>query len=401
MHGLLPNSAAIDGGDNNSCPATDQRSLTRPVDGNGSGTAVCDIGSFEARNQLTVSDVTVEEGDSGTTTAVFAVTLSPPSSQPVTVDYATADETAVAGSDYTAASGSLTFAPGETERFVSVDVAGDLADEPDKTFLLSLSNASDADILDGQGVATIVDNDGLPSLAIGGVAVNEGNNGLAIAQFTLTLSPASADDVTVAFATQNGTAVSGSDYVAANGTITFSPGQTVRLIEISINSDAVDEGDSESFTVQLSNPNNANVADAAALGTIVDDDAARVGLQPGPAVNEGQSGTRTAVFYVTLTTPAAFPVTVDFYTASSSSSTAATPGVDYESTSGTLNFAPGETSQTVDVTFFGDRDEEPDEQFNLYLSSANPIPIYANVSTATILNDEGVNVLYLPLVANP
>jgi hypothetical protein len=317
------------------------------------------------------------------------------------VDYATVDETAVAGSDYTAASGSLTFAPGETERFVSVDVTGDLADEPDKTFWLSLSNASDADILDGQGVATIVDNDGFPSLTIGDVAVNEGNSSLTIAQFTLTLSPASADEVTVDFATQNGTAVSGSDYVAANGTITFSPGQTVRLIEISINGDAVDEGDSESFTVQLSNPNNANVADGAAVGTIADDDVARVGLQPGPSVNEGQSGTRTAVFYITLTTPAAFLVTVDFYTASSSGGTAATPGVDYESTSGTLSFAPGETSQTVVVTLFGDQDEEPDEQFNLYLSNADPVPIYANVSTATILNDEGVNLIYLPLVANP
>ena len=99
------------------------------------------------------------EGDSGTKPASFAVTLSQATTVPVTVAYATADATATQPADYAAASGSLTFAPGETAKSVAVDVKGDLLEEPNETFALSLSNPAGATLGTAQGTGTIVDDD--------------------------------------------------------------------------------------------------------------------------------------------------------------------------------------------------------------------------------------------------
>jgi hypothetical protein len=112
--------------------------------------------------ELSVDDVTVAEGNAGTAAAVFTVRLSAASSQPVTGSYATADQTATAGTDYQAASGALSFAPGTLTRTVSVDVLGDAAIEPDETFALNLSGAVGATVADGQGVGTIADDDAPP-----------------------------------------------------------------------------------------------------------------------------------------------------------------------------------------------------------------------------------------------
>lgn len=399
-HALLPGSAALDNGGNSGCPASDQRGVTRPVDGDSDGSAVCDIGAFEVRSQLLVSDLFVVEGDSGPASAVFTITLSPPSTQIVTVAYATADGTALAGSDYTSDNGSLTFTPGQASQFVTILVNGDTDDEPDETFSLDLTDPANADILDGQAIATILDDDGLSTLTIADVTVAEGNSGSTTAEFTVSLSPASTDVVTVEFATVAGTAAANSDYEPANGTLTFSPNQTTQIIAVTIHGDLIDEGDSESFTVQLSNAVNANLGDPQATGLIMDDDTARVSLDVGPMVQEGNSGTRTADFTINLDTPAAFPVTVDYSTSSGTGGNFATPGVDFEPISGTLHFAAGETEQTVSVLIYGDTEEEADELFNMSLSNAAPISIYASASLGHILNDDGLpqKTLYLPLL---
>jgi hypothetical protein len=111
---------------------------------------------------LAVDDVTVAEGTSGTTAATFTVRLSSVGAQPVTVSYATANGTAVAPADYAAASGPLTFPPGTTARSVTVMVAGDAVVEPDETFSLQLTAPANATIADGQGLATISDDDAPP-----------------------------------------------------------------------------------------------------------------------------------------------------------------------------------------------------------------------------------------------
>lgn len=139
----------------------------------------------------------------GTTTAVFTVGLSQASTQPVTVQYATAGGTAIAGSDFTQVAGTITFAPGETSRTVSVPIVRDLIGEPTETFSLQLSNVSGATLARASAVATIVDDDSgpapPPSISIGNVSITEGNSGTKAARFTLTLSAAAGGPISVSY----------------------------------------------------------------------------------------------------------------------------------------------------------------------------------------------------------
>jgi hypothetical protein len=399
-HALRPGSPAIEGGSNANCPATDQRGVLRPFDGDNSGTAVCDIGAVEAERQLVIADTSVLEGTGGMSTAIFTVTLAPAGSQPVTVDYATVDGTAVAPADYTATSGTLTFVAGQTTRTISVPIVADDVDELNETFFVHLSNANGATILIGTAVGTIIDDDGLPTLSVNDMSLTEGNSGVQQMIFTVTLSPASPDTVTVAYTTVNGTAVAPADYSATSGALTFSPGQTSQPISVPIFGDIIDEGASEQFTVQLSNPTNAVLDQATGVGTILDDDTARLTHQTGPTILEGNSGLTPATFTVTLSTPAAFPITVEYTLASGCCADGATAGVDFLGPfSGTLTFPPGTTLANYTVSVVGDLDVEPDELFNSVLSNANA-PISVNFSQATILNDdfEEPQRVYLPLI---
>ena len=224
---------------------------------------------------IAISDASVTEGNKGSTTAMFTVTLSASSTSTVTVAYATANGTAIAGSDYTSASGTLSFAPGQTTMTVAVPVTGDRVDEPDETFTVNLSGPVNGTISDGLGVGTIVDDDAgggtTPTIAITDASVVEGNKGSMTATFTVSLSVSSTSTVTVAFATANGTALAGSDYTAASGTLTFAPGQTTMTISLVVTGDRVDEPD-ETFMVNLSGPTNGTISDGVGVGTIVDND---------------------------------------------------------------------------------------------------------------------------------
>ncbi|MBI2913476.1 MAG: thrombospondin type 3 repeat-containing protein [Chloroflexi bacterium] len=231
------------------------------ADGQGVGTILNDD------SLLSINDVSVSEGDAGTVDAVFTVTRNTPSPQTATVNFATADGTATAGSDYAGTAGTLVFGPGETSKTVTVTVDGDTLDEADETFFVNLSNATTATIVDGQGVGTILDDDPLPSLSINNVTVAEGNAGTTNAAFTVTLSAASGQVVTVNFATADGTATAGIDYVAASGTLTFNPGDTSKPVPVVVNGDTTPEL-TETFYVNLSGAINATIGDAQGVGTI-------------------------------------------------------------------------------------------------------------------------------------
>ncbi len=143
------------------CPATDQRGVTRPQDGDSNGVPVCDIGAYELLPPTAaINDVSVVEGDSGTVDLIFTVTLSRPSTGTVTIAYATADGTATVVADYQAKTGTVTFAPSDTSETITVKVVGDLIDEPNEAFVVNLTAPVGATLADAQGTGTILDDEG-------------------------------------------------------------------------------------------------------------------------------------------------------------------------------------------------------------------------------------------------
>ena len=219
---------------------------------------------------LSINNVTVTEGNSGTTNASFTVTLSGASAKPVTVDYATANGTATAPADYIAQPTTvLTFSPGQTNKTISVVVNSDTIDEANETFTVTLSNPANATLGSATGTATITDDDG-PSISINDASVVEGNGGTTNAVFTVSLSAASFQTITVAYATADNTA-SSSDYVPKSGTLTFPPGTTNQTITVGVTGDSNAELD-ETFFVNLSIPANATITDGQGIGTIRSDD---------------------------------------------------------------------------------------------------------------------------------
>ena len=148
---------------------------------------------------------------------------------------------------------------------------GDTRDEANEKFFVNLTNATNAIIADTQGLGTITDDDAAPSLSITDVSVAEGNGGTKIMTFTVTLSAASGQTVTVNYATADDTASDGSDYVGKTGTLSFAAGVVTRTITIVINGDTTVESD-ESFFVNLSGELNATLGDGQGLGIILNED---------------------------------------------------------------------------------------------------------------------------------
>src|SRR5439155_15969217 len=142
-------------------------------------------------------------GDVGTVNAVFTVRLLAGGGQTVTVNYGTADGSAIAGKDYVATSGTLTFNPGDTMKTITVPVNGDRTDEDDEYFSVNLSGATNAAVYDSSGTGTILDNDPPPSITIADASIREGDRGTKTLVFTVTLSAASDKWVYVNFATAN------------------------------------------------------------------------------------------------------------------------------------------------------------------------------------------------------
>jgi Calx-beta domain/FG-GAP-like repeat len=327
-----------------------------------------------------VSDATVTEGHAGTRNINFTVSLSAAYSQPVTVTYQTADVTAVAGRDYHAASGTLTFAPGETEKTITVLVIGDRLGESTEYFSVTLSGAPTTPLLGSHAFGYILDDE--PSITIEDVARKEGHSGTTLFVFTVTLSAASDVLVSVNYGILDGTAEDGEDYTAATyETLTFAPGQTTTTITVPVKGDRQAESD-EYFYVNLGGATNASVADSQGIGTILDDES-RVAITD-VVRKEGRSGKTLFVFTVTLSAAYDVPVTVAYATADGT----AKAGEDYVAKAGTLTFTPGQTTKRIAVRVQGDRKNEVDETFFVNLSGATNAMLMDGTGLGTILNDD-------------
>jgi probable HAF family extracellular repeat protein len=310
----------------------------------------------------------------------------------VSVNYATSDGTATAaGSDYQATSGTLSFAQGETSKTFDVNVNNDSVFEANETVNLTLSNPQGGATLGtpNTAVLTLNDNDAAPSFSIGDVTQAEGNAGATSFTFTVTKTGATELPASVQFNTADGTATTADgDYVSNSGTLNFAANEPTKQVVVNVNGDSKVESD-ETFTVTLSNPTNATIGDNQATGTITNDDAAPVPgtLQFSGATYSVLEGVGTATITVTRANGSDGAVSVNYATSGGGTATA---GIDYTATSGTLNFANGETTKTFSVNINDDTTNEPDETVNLTLSNPQGGATLGTPGTAVlnITNDD-------------
>lgn len=329
-----------------------------------------------------VDPLTVVEGDSGTTPAVFTVTLSQPYDQEVTVDYYTLTGHT---SDIVAASDTLRFAPWETSKEIVIEVVNDLIYESLEAFNVYLSNPSaNASLGNGAGYCYIEDNDPPPTASINDVTKNEGNRGLTKFTFTVTLS-APVEWGYVEFATANGTATTANqDYTAQSGYLYFESGQTSATISVDVRGDRTKEAD-ETFFVNLTGASGMVLADSQGVGTIRNDDKVKALRISDAHVVEGNRGTRWMLFTVRLSAPADDPVTVNYATRNGA---ARAGNRDYLATSGELRFDPGERSKTIAVEVRGDKRAEADEHFFVDLFDASGAVLADPRGRGVIVNDD-------------
>ena len=349
---------------------------------------------------LSINSPSVTEGNAGDTpNLTFTVTLSPASAQQVTVAYADAGTgtatpspgTDTSPADYTAfPADTLTFPAGTTSQTFTVAVTGDTLDEANETVLVTLSNPTNAAISTATGTGTITDDDPTTAtLSIDSPTVTEGDSGSTNLMFTVTLSAASGQQVTVDYADAvTGTATRGTDYTTiTGGRLTFAAGTTTQTFNVAVTGDTTDEVN-ETVEVTLINPTNAAVSATAGTGTgtITDDDGPTLSVNS-PTVTEGDSGTTNLTFTVTLSATSVQQVTVDYADAVDDpdvTNGTATSGTDYEAlTAGTLTFAVGDTSKTFTVAVTGDVLAEANETVVVSLSSPTNAAVSATEGTGT------------------
>lgn len=339
---------------------------------------------------VAVNDVTANETNGA---LVFTLTRSGDLTAASTVNYATANGTALAGSDYLATSGTATFAAGQATATVSVSLLNDTLVENNEAFVLNLSGGSNITIADGQGSGTIVSDDVAPptptpvapSVAVNDVTANEANGALV---FTLTRSGDLTAASSVNYATANGTAAAGSDYIANSGTASFAAGQATTTVTVAVTNDTLVEGN-ETLLLNLTGGTNLTIADAQGVGTIVSDDVPPppvTGVTPSLSM-DGSSVYEDAgflTFTLTRTGGLTGVSTVNYTTADGS----AQAGTDYVALAGTATFAAGQSTVLVKVAITEDTLVEYNESLRLVLSGGSNITLTNTTSYGTIINND-------------
>ncbi|MCB0033572.1 MAG: DUF11 domain-containing protein, partial [Anaerolineales bacterium] len=329
------------------------------------------------------TDFTVLE-DGGT--AAVDVVLDSPSGQDITVYYTTADDSALAGSDYTAATDAILIPSGTVTGTISIAILDDMTYEPTEAFTLTLTGANNASVSDiPDKTITILDDDPLilPDVGIGDVTADEGDTNT-LFTFPITLSLSSSYPTTITYVTADGTALAGADYVASTNTIVVPAGMISGTVSIVVIGDLTAEP-AETFEVILTNVENGTITDGTGVGTILNDD---------PIVlPEVTIGDVTAVegdvnnpfsFPITLSLASALPTTITYSTADNTASA----GEDYIAVADTIVIPAGVTTAAIDVTVVGDVGQELDETFILKIDALENGIIAKGAGTGTILNDD-------------
>lgn len=376
----------------------------------GEGEAVVTIADNDTANlpRVVIGDARFEEGNSGTTNMVFKVKLvaedgTTPATAggDITVVFDVAAGTATVVSDFSVPTTlSVVFSAGQTEKDVIVSVEGDNVDEPDETLLVNLTSAKfslpvgaplDVTILDNQATGTIANDD----LTLSVDADSNDAEGLLDHDrvFTVSIPAASSHDVVVHYKTSDSTAISSgsfADYIATEGDVTIAAGQTSATFSVQVKGDRYAE-QSESFKVLFSDVHGAKLADTETVFTLTNDDAAPSLTIGDATIVEGDSGRANLVFNVTLAGGTQEDVKVDFSTVDGIAKSSGVL-VDYESTNGTLTFAPSPEGRTMQVSIpvLGDTWKEDTETFSVKLTNAR---LGTDTSGVTLVDDTGTGTI--------
>ena len=291
------------------------------------------------------------------------------------MNYATQNGTALAGSDFVATNGSLKFAPGETAKTVKVSLVNNTAFEASESFNLVLSALTNATTLDNVGTAIIFENDAAAvsnsRISVDDIFVDESQ---AYADFIVRLDAPNINPVTVNYRTDLNTATYGGnqDFVFTSGTLNFAAGEMVKTVRVTMSNGSIAEA-IENFEFNLSSPSaNATIADASALGTIIDNDATSgvpVARITDAVVDETD---QTATVTIILDKPSISGTKVNV----AGQNVTANNGGDFRSLHiGTVAFAPGETAKTVTFGLLNDNIVEDTELFDVTLSNSVGITV--------------------------
>lgn len=222
-----------------------------------------------------------------------------------------------------------------------------------------------------------------PSISVREAVVVEGNSGTTQATFVVALSAPSSQSVSFSYATANGTATAGSDYIATSGgPVTFAPGEVEKPVVVLVNGDTIDEVQ-ETFFLDISNVQNATVGSNRGNGFINDDDGPTISIND-VSILEGNSGTKAATFTLTLSGPSVEAIAIRAITAPGT----ATASSDYNSINSVVIFQPGTVTRTVDVEIIGDTSLESNETFSVNLSDNFGTTIADGQGVGTILDDD-------------
>jgi hypothetical protein len=340
---------------------------------------------------LSIGDASIDEGDAGNAVLSFVVTADGATHDGFTLDFSTADGTAIAGEDYAASTGAVTFAAGELQRPIDVTIVGDRNFEPDETFTVTLNNApAGVTLPDAAANGTIRSDDRVRTATLSMAATVSETDGTAVTVTVTADGPVQGDqtvDLSLA-----GSALRDTDYALALTTITLLDGQTTGTATLTLRGDTHREGD-ETVAVSLANPSaglalHANPDEIAETLTIQDDDTVTLNIADA-SIDEGDAGNTVLSFVVTAGGATHDGFDIDFATADAG----AVAGEDYGQTNGTLSLAAGVDRLRIDIAIYGDETLEQDEVFTLALSNLPAgVGLLLDTAQGRIQNDDSAAV---------
>jgi hypothetical protein len=348
--------------------------ITRGVIYNTSGQKPC----------VSINDVTITEGDSGSTTALFSINLSAPAAQPVSVNFSLEGRSATIGTDLQNVSGRLVIPEGQTSVNINITVNGDLFDEFDEDFAVNLSSSTNASILKSVGTGTIIDNDPEPLLTVTDISQIEPTFSQGFV-FRVNLSAPSGKPISFRYATADGTANAGNDYSSVNTTWNIQPGISTADLLVIVNGDNTHERD-ETFFLNVSTPVNVTLSDAQGQGTIINNDPIPTLNISAGSVTEGDTGLIARTVNLQLSNPTYLPVTVNVLTNDGT----ALSGRDYIASDTPVVIPAEQQNVQSNIQIIGDTINESNETFFVNIYNVVNATINTTQAQFLIIDDEFV-----------